>query len=136
MPKSIASQSFLGILLGLLAVAGCSSPSNQTTVSNTPPSPWGSLPWGSLDFVQYYVALELIFERQNPYDQGTRRHQADGSWPRLGNADVRPALGTSARDSCLKSTISDRELCQHRDQCPHTSFLRGLLVTVAFSRQA
>src|SRR5437870_3482542 len=33
----------------------------------TTPAP--TLPWGADDFVQYYVALELLFEGKNPYDQ-------------------------------------------------------------------
>ncbi|HQR08717.1 MAG TPA: glycosyltransferase family 87 protein [Gemmatales bacterium] len=87
MPKSITSQTFIGILLMLLAVAGCSaalpSTNHADAVSNTPTSPWGSLPWGSLDFVQYYVALELIFEGKNPYDQelaGARQMTHGRAW--------------------------------------------------------
>lgn len=73
MPKRIASQTIIGILLILLAVVGCSSSPATTKLANsasdTGPSPWGSLPWGGLDFVQYYVALELVFKGKNPYDQ-------------------------------------------------------------------
>ncbi len=86
-PKRITRQTIICILLMLLAVAGCSSSQvsiNQAdTVSDAPSSPWGTLPWGGLDFVQYYVALELVFEGKNPYDQelaGARQVAQGRGW--------------------------------------------------------
>src|SRR5207237_3695980 len=36
--------------------------------------------WGGLDFVQYYAALDLLFEGKNPYDQelATQRQMSYG----------------------------------------------------------
>jgi len=38
-------------------------------VSAMPEPPASTLPWGGRDFVQYYVAWELIRDGKNPYDQ-------------------------------------------------------------------
>ena len=51
---------------------------SATQTAPTPPTM--TLPWGADDFVQYYVALELLFEGNNPYDQelDTTRQMAYG----------------------------------------------------------